>query len=168
MSLSMYEASIPVFTRMLNNLSAILDKAQAHADANAIDPASLVEARLAPDMFPLAKQIQIASDAVKGGAARLAQVDIPGFADTESSFAELKARIERTLAFISTISADQVNGSEERIVSIKLPSGELHLAGQAFLLNFVLPNLYFHITTTYAILRHNGVALGKLDYLGGY
>lgn len=168
MSLSMYEASIPVFTRMLNNLSAILDKAQAHADANAIDPASLVEARLAPDMFPLAKQIQIASDAVKGGAARLAQVDIPGFADTESSFAELKARIEKTLAFISTISADQVNGSEERIVSIKLPSGELRLAGQAFLLNFVLPNLYFHITTTYAILRHNGVALGKLDYLGGY
>ncbi|WP_454255427.1 DUF1993 domain-containing protein [Pseudomonas sp. Marseille-Q8238] len=168
MSLSMYEASIPVFTRMLNNLSAILDKAQAHADANAIDPASLVEARLAPDMFPLAKQIQIASDAVKGGAARLAQVDIPGFADTESSFAELKARIERTLAFISTISADQVNGSEERIVSIKLPSGELRLAGQTFLLNFVLPNLYFHITTTYAILRHNGVALGKLDYLGGY
>ncbi|MBB2496208.1 DUF1993 domain-containing protein [Aquipseudomonas ullengensis] len=166
MSLSMYEASIPVFSRVLTNLSAILGKAAAHAESQGIDPAVLINARLAPDMFPLSRQVQIATDAVKGAAARLAQVDTPSFADTESSFADLQERVAKTQAFIQCISADQVNGSESLPISIKTPNRELNFSGQTFLLSFALPNLYFHVTTTYAILRHNGVALGKMDYLG--
>ncbi|MBC9250791.1 hypothetical protein A9179_10935 [Pseudomonas alcaligenes] len=166
MSLSMYQASIPVFTRMLGNLSNILAKAEAFAESKGIDPAVLINARLAPDMYPLARQVQIASDAVKGCVARLAQVEIPSFADTETSFPELQERIAKTLKFIEGISAEQVNGSESRTVTIKLPGRELNFDGQTFLLNFSQPNLYFHITTAYAILRHNGLSLGKMDYLG--
>lgn len=166
MSLSMYEASIPVFTRMLGNLSKILAKAADFAESKGIDPAVLINARLAPDMYPLSRQVQIASDAVKGCVARLAQVDIPSFADTETSFPELQERIAKTLKFIEGISAEQINGSETRTVTIKLPGRELSFPGQVFLLNFSQPNLYFHITTTYAILRHNGLSLGKMDYLG--
>jgi len=162
----MYQASIPVFTRMLNNLSAILDKAEAHAEAKKIDPSVLVNARLAPDMFPLSRQIQIASDSVKGCAARLAGVDVPSFEDTEVTFAELKERIAKTVAFLKTVPADKVDGTEDKDVTLKLRTGDMTFKGQPYLLNFVLPNLHFHTATAYGILRHNGVELGKMDYLG--
>ncbi|QKE63364.1 DUF1993 family protein [Aquipseudomonas campi] len=167
MSLSMYQASIPVFVRMFGNLSAILDKAAAYADAKKIDPAVLLNARLAPDMHPLTRQVQIASDAVKGCAARLAGVEIPSYADTESSFAELQARIQKTVDFLKGFSPAQIDGSEGREVVLKFPGAEMKFTGQDYLQHFVLPNFYFHVTTAYAILRHNGLAIGKMDYLGG-
>ena len=166
MSLSMYQASIPVFVRQLGNLSAILKKAEAHAQTKKIEPEVFITARLAPDMFALARQVQIATDGVKGGAARLAGVEIPSFPDTEKTFEELQARITKTLEFIKTLKASQIDGSEERKITLKVGGQEMSFAGQAYLLNFVLPNLFFHITTTYAILRHNGVEIGKRDYLG--
>ncbi len=167
MAISMYQITIPVFTRALNNLSAILNKGAAHAEAKKIDPSVFINARLAPDMFPLGRQIQIATDAVKGCAARLAGVDIPSFADTEASFPELQERIAKTLAFLNGITEAQLEGSESRTVTLKVRGNDVELKGMAYLNGFVLPNLYFHITTTYAILRHNGVELGKMDYLGG-
>ncbi len=167
MSLSMYEASIPVLARMLGNLSNILGKAEANAQARSIDPKVFVESRLAPDMYPLARQVQIASDMAKGCAARLAGVEVPSWADTEASFEELQARITKTLDFIRGIDAAQLEGSETRTVVLKMRSGEISFSGRDYLLNFALPNFYFHITTAYAILRHNGVDVGKLDYLGG-
>ncbi len=167
MSLSMYQASVPVFSRMLDNLSAILKKAEAHAEAKSIDPAVLVGARLAPDMHPLSRQVQIANDAAKGVVARLAGIDPPSFADTETTFAELQDRIAKTKAFVNGLSADQIDGSEERILTLKLRGSEINVPGQAFLLNIALPNFYFHVTTTYLILRHNGVELGKMDFFGG-
>ncbi|MWV17508.1 DUF1993 family protein [Pseudomonas sp. L-22-4S-12] len=166
MSLSMYQASIPVFVRMFGNLAAILDKAAVYADAKKIDPAVLLNARLAPDMHPLTRQVQIASDAAKGCAARLAGAEIPSFADSESSFAELQARIQKTLDFIQGFSPAQIDGSEEREVVIRFPGAELKFSGQDYLLHFVLPNFYFHLTTAYAILRHNGLEIGKMDFLG--
>ncbi|MDN3575587.1 DUF1993 domain-containing protein [Chitinimonas viridis] len=168
MSLSMYQASIPVFIRMLGNLSAILDKGAKHAEAKQFDPSVLVNSRLAPDMFPLARQIQIATDGAKGCAARLAGIDIPVFEDTETTIDELQARIAKTVAFLQSVSAAQIDGTEEKLVTLKLRGREAQFAGQAYLLNFVLPNFYFHVTTTYAILRHNGVEIGKPDYLGSY
>ena len=167
MSLSMYEASIPVFVRMLGNLSTILAKAQANAEARSIEPKVFIEARLAPDMFPLARQVQIASDAAKGCAARLAGVEVPSYPDTESSFAELQERIAKTVEFVQGIQAAQLEGSETRIVTLKMRTGDLTFPGQAYLLHFALPNFYFHVTTAYAILRHNGVDVGKMDFLGG-
>ncbi|NOU43933.1 MAG: DUF1993 domain-containing protein [Methyloglobulus sp.] len=166
MSLSMYDASIPVFVRMLGNLSAILEKAVVHAETKNIDPAIFVNARLAPDMYPLAKQIQIATDIVKGGAARLAGVDVPSYADNEATFADLQARIAKTVAFLQSINAEQINGSEGKSVTLTLRGKDINFIGQPYLLDFVLPNLYFHVTITYAILRHNGVDIGKMDYLG--
>lgn len=166
MSLSMYQASIPVFVRMFGNLAAILDKAAVYAEAKKIDPAVLLNARLAPDMHPLTRQVQIASDAAKGCAARLAGVETPSFADTESSFAELQARIQKTLDFLQGFSPAQIDGSEGREVVIKFPGAELKFSGQDYLLHFVLPNFYFHLTTAYAILRHNGLEIGKMDFLG--
>ncbi len=168
MSLTMYQASIPVFVRMLDNLSGILDKAAAHAEAKKIDPAIFINARLAPDMFPLSRQVQIATDMVKGCAARLAGIDVPSYEDNESTFSELQARIAKTKAFIESVSASQVDGSEERKITLKFGSKELSFLGQAYLLDFVLPNFHFHLTTTYAILRHNGVEIGKKDYTGDY
>ena len=168
MSLTMYQASIPVFVRMLDNLSGILDKAAAHAEAKKIDPAIFINARLAPDMFPLSRQVQIATDMVKGCAARLAGIEVPGYEDNESTFSELQARIAKTKAFIESVSASQVDGSEERKITLKFGSKELSFLGQAYLLDFVLPNFHFHLTTTYAILRHNGVEIGKKDYTGDY
>ncbi len=168
MSLTMYQASIPVFVRMLDNLSGILDKAAAHAEAKKIDPAIFVNARLAPDMFPLSRQVQIATDMVKGCAARLAGIEVPSYEDNESTFSELQARIAKTKAFIESVSASQVDGSEERKITLKFGSKELSFLGQAYLLDFVLPNFHFHLTTTYAILRHNGVEIGKKDYTGDY
>jgi len=167
MSLSMYQASIPVFIRQLNNLSAILKKGEAHALARKIEPEVFINARLAPDMFPLSRQVQIATDGVKGCAARLAGVEVPSYPDTEKTFAELYARIAKTLEFIKSFKANQIDGSEERKVTLKLRGEDTTFAGQWYLLNFVLPNLYFHVTTTYAILRHNGVDIGKKDFIGG-
>jgi len=166
MSLSMYQASAPVFVRMLGNLSAILDKGAAFAEAKKIDPSVLVSARLAPDMFPLARQIQIATDGVKGCVARLAGIEIPSYADTETTIEELKARIAKTIAFVQSVSAVQIDGTEERAITLKIGGKEKSFKGQVYLLNFVLPNLYFHIATAYGILRHNGVEVGKLDFLG--
>ena len=166
MSLSMYQISIPVFTRVLGNLSAILNKAAAHAEAKKIDPSVFINSRLAPDMFPLARQVQIAADAVKGCGARLAGVDIPSFADTETTFPELQERIAKTVAFLKTLAAEQIDGSESRTVTIKLRGSDVQFLGLPYLTDFVLPNLFFHVTTSYAILRHNGVELGKGDYLG--
>ncbi len=166
MSLSMYEASIPVFVRSLNNLSVILDKAVANAEARKIDPSVFIQGRLAPDMHPLPRQIQIATDGVKGAAARLAGIEVPSFPDTETTFPELKERIAKTVAFLQGINAEMIDGSEDRTITLKFPGNELSFTGKAFLLGFALPNLYFHVTAAYAILRHNGVDVGKMDYLG--
>jgi uncharacterized protein len=166
MTLSMYQASVPSFQRTLKALDAVLDKAVANAAERKIDPAVLVNARLAPDMHPLSRQIQIATDGVKGCAARLAGVEVPSFADTETTFPDLKERIAKTLAFIATIKPEQIDGSEARDISLKAGPRELNFKGQDYLLFFVLPNFYFHATTAYDILRHNGVPLGKLDFLG--
>lgn len=168
MSLTMYQASIPSFVRMLGNLSAILDKAAAHAEAKKIDPSIFVNARLAPDMFPLSRQVQIATDMVKGCAARLAGIEVPRYEDNETTFAELQARIAKTKAFLESVSASQVDGSEDRQITLKFGSKELSFLGQAYLLDFVIPNFHFHLTTAYAILRHNGVEIGKKDYTGDY
>jgi len=167
MSLTMYQASIPAFVRMLGNLSAILDKTAAHAEAKKIDPAVFINARLAPDMFPLSRQVQIATDMVKGCAARLAGIEVPSYEDNESTFAELQARIAKTKEFLQSVSAAQIDGSEERQITLKFGSRELNFLGQAYLFDFVIPNFHFHLTTTYAILRHNGVEIGKKDYVGG-
>jgi uncharacterized protein len=166
MNISMYHASVPVFIRMLENLAAILEKAAAHAEARKIDPAVLVQGRLFPDMFPLSKQVQIASDAAKGGAARLAGMEPPAFEDNETSFPELVARIRKTVDFLRTLKPGQFEGSEDRTVTWKTRSGEKSMQGMPYLLNHVQPNLYFHVTTAYAILRHNGVEIGKGDFLG--
>jgi hypothetical protein len=167
MTLSMYQASIPTFIRGLTNLSAILAKALAHAEARKIDPSVFIQARLAPDMFALPRQIQIATDIAKGCAARLAGIEPPSYADTENSFPELEARIAKTIAYLQSIDAKKIDGSEERAITIKAGQRELKFTGQSYLLTFVIPNFYFHTTTTYAILRHNGVEIGKLDFLGG-
>lgn len=166
MPLSMYQASVPVFVHKLGNLSAILKKGEAFAAAKKIEPSILINARLAPDMFPLSRQVQIASDIVKGCVARLAGVEVPNYKDTETTFSELQARITTTINFVQSIKAAQIDGSEERPISVKVTKGELNFKGQAFLLDFVLPNFYFHISITYAILRHSGVEIGKWDYLG--
>jgi hypothetical protein len=163
----MYQASIPVFIRQLNNLSAILKKGEEHALAKKIEPEVFINARLAPDMFPLSRQVQIATDGVKGAAARLAGVEVPSYPDTEKTFSELQARIAKTIEFAKTFSAKQIDGTEEKKVTLKMRDREVGFLGQAYLLNFVLPNLYFHITATYAILRHNGVDIGKKDFIGG-
>ncbi len=166
MSLSMYQASIPVFTRQLNNLSTILSIAAAHAEDKKIEQSVFLNARLAPDMFPLSRQVQIACDGAKAGAALLAEVEAPSHADDETSFAELQARIAKTLSFLQGLNAAQIDGSEARTITLKRRDKETHFQGQAFLLDHVLPNFYFHLTTAYAILRHNGVSIGKRDFLG--
>ncbi|MFN0315393.1 MAG: DUF1993 family protein [Burkholderiales bacterium] len=166
MKISMYEASAPRFINILNNLSAILDKAQAHADAKKIDPVVLTSCRLYPDMFNLARQVQAAGDLAKGGVARLAGAEIPKYEDTEQTFAELKARIAKTVAFIGSFKPAQIDGSEDKVINFKLGSRDVTYTGMQYLLGFVHPNFYFHATTTYDILRHNGVELGKRDFVG--
>lgn len=166
MTLSMYQASVPVFLRGLENLSVILAKGAAHAEAKKIDPAVFVNARLAPDMFPFSRQIQIASDAAKGAAARLAGVELPSWPDTETTFPELQARIAKTIAFIKGFTAQQIDGSEERTCILKVRGEEMTFRGQDYLFKLSIPNFFFHITTAYDILRHNGVEVGKMDYLG--
>ncbi len=166
MTLSIYDASIPVFNGMLRNLAAILKKGEASAEARKIDPAILIAGRLAPDMAPLSRQIQIASDAAKGAGARLAGAETPSFPDTETTFADLFDRIDKTIAYLDGLDPKAFDGAETRPITLKLPSGEMILTGQAFLLNFAMPNFYFHVTTAYDILRHNGVEIGKRDFLG--
>jgi hypothetical protein len=163
----MYDASIPPMIRMLQNLSKILDKAVAQAKADKIDPTMLLETKLAPDMFPLPRQIQIASDAAKGCAARLAGMDPPSFPDTETSFPELQARIAKTIAFLQSVSAEKLAGSETRQITIKNPNHTLEFTGRDFLTQHALPNFYFHLTTAYGLLRMKGIQIGKMDYLGG-
>jgi uncharacterized protein len=166
MTISMYQASAPRFVNILNNLSAILDKAQAHAEAKKIDPLVLTSARMFPDMLPLTRQVQIACDSAKGAVARLAGVEIPKYEDTEQSFPELKARIAKTVDFIKSVKPAQIDGSEEKEIVLTGGAQERRFKGMQFLLGWANPNFYFHVTTTYALLRHNGVEIGKMDFLG--
>ena len=166
MAISMYQASAPRFVHALKSLSAILGKAQAHCEAKKIDPLVLTGSRLYPDMFALARQVQIACDSAKGAVARLAGVEIPKHEDTEKSFEELQMRIIKTLDFIATVKAAQVDGSEDKEIVIKLRGKDTSFKGMPYLLGFAWPNFYFHVTTAYNILRHNGVEIGKSDFLG--
>ena len=166
MALSMYQASVPVFTRMLANLGNVLDKGAKHAEAKKIDPSVLIGARLYPDMFPLARQVQIATDHAKGCSARLAGQELPVYEDKEASFLQLLERVNRTLEFVRGFTPAQIDGSEEREVVLQMRTGPLKLTGQQYLLNVAMPNFYFHVTTTYDILRHNGVEVGKRDFVG--
>jgi uncharacterized protein len=166
MAISMYQASIPVFVRALGNLSAILKKAAAYAEAKKIEPRVLLDARLAPDMLALTRQVQIVSDTVKGCGARLTAVDVPKYEDNEASFDELQARIAKTIEFLNSLRPEQFDGSEDRDITIPTRDQPLKFKGQVYLLHFALPNLYFHVTTAYAILRHNGLDIGKMDFLG--
>lgn len=162
----MYDVAIPPLIKSMGCLGKILAKAEEHAAAKKFDPAVLVHARLAPDMFPLARQVQIASDTAKGCAARLAGQEPPSFADTETTLGELVARLDATVEFVRSVPRERIDGSEDRAITLKMRTGPLHFTGSAYLLEFVLPNFYFHVTTAYAILRHNGVEIGKRDYLG--
>lgn len=166
MSISMYQASIPVFARALGNLSNILKKAASHAEQRKIDPAVLLGSRLYPDMFPLARQVQIATDLCNGGGARLAGLERPVHEDKETTFEQLQARIEKTIQFLKSISPEQVDGSEDKAITLSIGGNDLKFAGLPYLLHFVIPNLFFHTATAYDILRHNGVELGKLDFTG--
>ena len=166
MKLTMHHASATRFAAMLRNLATILDKAEAYAAARKIDPAALTGFRLYPDMFPLTRQVQIACDTAKGAVARLAGVEIPKHEDTESSFAELKSRIAKTLEFIASVPAAKMDGADEREVTIRPRGQDVTMSGLQYLLAVATPNFYFHLATAYNILRHNGVELGKKDFLG--
>ncbi|WP_188565516.1 DUF1993 domain-containing protein [Undibacterium terreum] len=169
MSISMYTASVPVFKQMLNSLSALLSKAEAQATEKKIDASAYLQDRLYPDMFPLLRQVQIACDFAKGTSARLAGVEVPSYEDSEQSFGDLQARIAKTLTFINGLTEEQIAGSEGReIVTQAGTPKEKRFTGQSYLLNYSLPHFFFHTTTAYAILRHNGVEVGKRDYIGTY
>lgn len=167
MSLSMYECSIPVFLRYLNNLSAILEKGAKYASEREIDETILVNARLYPNMFPLSKQVQIACDVAKGAAARLSGVESPKHEDNETTFAELQARITKTKSFLESVDEANINGTEDKEITLQAGPNEFKFTGRIFLTTFSLPNVFFHVSTAYNILRHNGVEIGKMDYLGG-
>ncbi len=164
--LTMYDATIPPLKRALTSLSHILKKGEEYADAKKVEHSVLLHARLFPDMYPLLRQVQIATDMSKGGAARLAGLEIPKYEDIETTFAELQARITKTIAFIDSVKPAQIDGSETRDITIGVRNIELKFTGQTYLLTWVNPNVYFHVTTAYNILRHNGVELGKPDFLG--
>ncbi len=166
MTINAYSATVPAFVQILNALSSILTKTAAHAEAKKIDPSVFVTARIAPDMFPLARQIQIATDHAKGASARLAGVDNPSFADTETTIAELQARITKTLDFVKALKPAQFDGGFERDVTLTIGGQKMTWKGDVYLHQFALPNFYFHVTAAYAILRHNGVEVGKRDFLG--
>ena len=166
MTISMYSAFIPATTKVLGNLEGILDKAIAHAAAKKIVDAAFVDARLFPDMFPFALQIRIAGDMVKGGAARLAGLDIPKYEDNEKTLAELKARVRRTIDFLSSIKPEQIDGTEAKAISLTVGGNPMNFNGLDYLNHWVLPNFYFHVTTAYNLLRQGGVEIGKMDYLG--
>lgn len=168
MAISMYTASVPTFQHMLRNLAHILEKGEAHAQARKLDPAALTQFRLAPDMLPFTRQIIIACDAAKNGVARISGVEAPRFEDTETTFAELKARVQKTLDYLATVPAQAMEGTEDR--DITFPVGReatRTMKAEAYLKHWALPNFFFHISMAYAILRHNGVELGKSDYLAG-
>jgi uncharacterized protein len=166
MSFGMYQASVPAFLAMLKNLTAILDKAEAYAADREIDPQVLLNWRLAPDMFPLTRQIQIAADFAKGTTARLAGKDVPKYADDEKSLAELKARLAKTVKFVESIAAKDFDGAESRDITLTVGGQEMRFKGEPYLVHFALPNFYFHATTAYDILRRCGVEIGKRDFMG--
>ncbi len=166
MSLSMYQASVPVYIQFLGSLSGILKKAAAHAEAKKIEPSVLINARLAPDMFALARQVQIATDHAKGSLARLAGVEIPSYPDTETTFDELQARIAKTLDYVRNFKPEQIDGSETREIVLTFGTQKFPFTGQTYLIQFALPNFYFHASMAYGILRHNGVEIGKRDFMG--
>ncbi|AMO21557.1 DUF1993 family protein [Ramlibacter solisilvae] len=168
MTISMSSASLPIFRTALENLAHILDKGAAHAEARKFDPTVLLQYRLAPDMLPFARQIQIACDGPKNGAARIAGIEAPRYEDNEASFPELKARIQKTLDWLATVPADKMDGTEDKEITFPVGRDKTRtMKAEAYLKHWVLPNMFFHITTAYAILRHNGVELGKADYLAG-
>jgi hypothetical protein len=162
----MYVASVPPIIRSLTNLRTILEKAAAHAEAKKIDPSVLINARLYPDMFPLSRQVQIATDVAKGAVSRLAGLDPPKYEDNESTFPDLLARLDKTLALLESCKPEQLDGSEDKIIALPMHDKTITFKGLSYLYDFVLPNVYFHVTTVYAILRHNGVEIGKQDFLG--
>ena len=166
MSVSLYDVSIPVFTLSLNNLVVILDKAASYAADKKVDPKVLAGARLIINMLPLSSQVLIACDAAKGAAARLAGIEVPKHEDTETTLAELQARVTKTLDFIKTIKPEQLQGAETREIVLQFPQSTLKFTGVNYLTNFALPNFFFHVTTAYALMRKNGVDLGKRDFLG--
>jgi hypothetical protein len=166
MAISMYQASVPVFVRMLQNLVVIVEKGAAHAEAKKIEPAVLINSRLYPDMLPFVKQIQIATDMAKGCAARLAGQEPLKFEDNETTFPELVARIQKTITYLNTFTREQIDGTEEKSITLQMRTGPLTFAGMPYLLNFAYPNFYFHVTTAHDILRHCGVEVGKWDFLG--
>jgi uncharacterized protein len=166
MTISMYQAAIPPMVRALNNLAAILEKGEASAIARKIDPSVLINDRLYPDMLPLVKQVQIASDIARRGAARLAGVEAPSMEDSETSFPELIARLKTTVAYLETLTPAQIDGTESKAIVLPMGKITMNFEGLPYLVGFVLPNVYFHITTAYNILRHNGVEVGKQDFLG--
>jgi hypothetical protein len=167
MALSMYQASIPQLEKMLTNLSNILKKGEEFAKAKNIDGSVLINARLAPDMFPLAKQVQIACDQVKNGMARLAGIEPPAFDDNETTFAQLQERIAKTITFAKSITPAQLDGGETKEIRFSIKEWKFEFVGEQYLLTWIIPNFYFHVTTAYNILRHNSVEIGKADYLGG-
>ena len=168
MTVSMYQVGIPPMIRSLNNLMGILEKGVSHAEAKKIDPQVLIGSRLYPDMFPLSRQVQIASDISRRGAAKLAGVEAPVMEDNETSFPELIDRLKQTVTYLETLSPEQIDGTEDKTIELEMRGNTLTFEGQPFLLYFVLPNVYFHVTTAYDILRHCGVEIGKGDYLGAH
>lgn len=166
MTISMYNASVPVMIKMLGNLESILDKAIAHAATRKIDDAALVEARLFPDMFTFARQIRVATDMSKGAGARLAGIDIPKFEDNETTLAELKARLRKAIDFLKTLTPAQIDGTENKAITLTVGGNTMNFNGLDYLLYWVLPNFYFHVATAYNLLRHGGVEIGKMDFLG--
>lgn len=168
MSISMYAASVVPATRTLKALSSILGKAQTHCEARKIDPQAFLNSRLFPDMFPMVRQVQIATDMIKGGVARLAGVEVPRFEDVEASFEELQARVARTVDFLGSIKPEDMEGSEGRTISITRATGVVEYVGLPYLTEQVLPNFYFHVTTAYNLLRHGGIEIGKKDFLANH
>ena len=166
MKISMYDAAVKPGVRMMTNLAAVLETAGRYAESKKIDPAVLVDARLAPDMFPLARQVQIATDHAKGAAARLSGRDVPKYEDNETTFAALRERIAKTTGFVGSVTAAEVDGSEAKEITLTVGGRPMTFDGQRYLLYFALPNFFFHVTTAYDILRHNGVELGKRDFMG--
>jgi hypothetical protein len=167
MTLSMHQAAVPVFVRALDNLAHVLRKGEEHAKSKDVTDETLLQTRLIPDMLPLVKQVQIACDMAARGTARLAGVEPMAFEDNETTLAQVYSRIERATEYIKSFTPEQIDGSEERSIVLKMRSGEMTFEGQAYLLHFILPNLFFHCTTAYNILREAGTAIGKTDFIGG-
>lgn len=167
MTLSIYDVTVPVFNKMLPALKHVLEKGEADAEARGIEPSVYLQARLAPDMFALTRQVQIVTDQVKGGLSRLAGMDVPSWPDDEASFGDLYKRIDKTIDYAQSFGRDQFEGAESRTVELKFPQAEFKFTGLDYVNHFLLPNLYFHTTAAYAILRHNGVRIGKKDFFGG-